>query len=65
MADEKKDPFAADKDLEDTVARMQQANIHPVVEKIQHRFGSLNVIRNMRNQKQVDIANIDKEETGS
>lgn len=60
MAD-KKDPFKADKGLEDQVKAMGKANLHPTVEKIQHRFGMMNVLRNQRNQKIVDLEEIDKE----
>lgn len=51
----------ADPALEAEVTKMGQANLHPWVEKIQHKFGTFNVIRNARNQRQVDLSKIDPE----
>ena len=61
MADDK---LKANTDLEETVKRMQQANIHPVVEKIQHRFGILNLIRNSRNARQIAAESVDSGDQG-
>ena len=56
MADKptKADPFQQDKGAEEMVQKMGEAKIHPVVEKIQHKFGFLNLVRNKRNRDMID-----------
>jgi hypothetical protein len=57
MAEEAKDKpkLKLDKQLEDEVKRMGDYPLHPLISKISQRLGAFNLVRNARNQKQVDI----------
>lgn len=48
----------ANPELEAEAKRMGDIPLHPVVSRIQQRFGMFNMIRNARNKNQVDINKI-------
>ncbi len=59
MADEDAAKMKFDADLAAEADKMGAYKLHPVVTKIHQRFGGFNLIRNARDQKQVDIEKID------
>lgn len=61
MSDEIDERLKADKELEDRLKARGDVPLHSLVERITHRLGSLNIIRNARNQKQEDINKIDEQ----
>lgn len=55
MSDTQKPDLKANKDLEAEAKRMGDYPLHPLVSRISQRFGLFNMVRNARNQNQVDI----------
>jgi len=45
------DKLKANEELEKAAAAYQGQDLHPIVSRIQHKFGLLNVLRNQRNEK--------------
>jgi hypothetical protein len=60
MADEKTDQpsLKADDALEAEAKKLGDYELHPMISRIQHRLGSLNIIRNARNKNQVEIEKV-------
>ena len=61
MANDVDPRFKANPQLEEEVKKMTNSEMHPLVTKIQQRFGMFNLIRNSRNQKQIEIEEAGKQ----
>ncbi len=58
MPENPQNPLKPNKELEAEVKRLQDYPVHPLVSKISQKLGAFNLVRNARNQKQVDIEEI-------